>query len=121
MLLSGSKSLTEYIYHILKFTSHNLIAIACLQLTGRRNLQKIPNNPLSPSVPGKQAPEWGVTALRASLNNFQPTYLAFPFNIRCARVAYIINVKKLKSLIFNFHSRASKSFEFASYSREDVA
>lgn len=74
---------------------------------GRRNIQKIPNNPLSPSVPEKQAPEWAVTSLRASLGNIQPTYLAFQFNIRCARVAYIINVKKL-SLIFNFHSRASK-------------
>lgn len=59
-------------------------------------------------VLGKQAQERVVTALRANLSNMQPTYLAFQFHIRCARAACITNVKTLKSLIFNFHARASK-------------
>ena len=59
-------------------------------------------------VLGIQAQERVVTALRASLNNIRPTYLAFQLNIRCARAACIINVKTRKSLIFNFHARASK-------------
>lgn len=59
-------------------------------------------------VLGKQAQERAVTALLANLNNIQPTYVAFQFNIRCARAACITNVKTLKSLIFNFHAGASK-------------
>lgn len=66
----------------------------------------------------------------ASMNNICPTYLPFQFNIRSAGVAYIINVKKKKKkkkkktpklLSSTFIPVLQKGFEFASYSREDVA